>query len=342
MDAKKIVVFLIVLSLSSTRVALAQYYIDVSEYNRWLCNNVKGAEQACYAQPCQGNFQTREACEAALAQAKARLSYDARFQRMVYCKQIGDYSETKPSRPYLQERSNQVEQEVEEIRQEAFKQEDLRRNYIKEFQKENIRNEILELSTQIKITPPPMSQSDKERYKKALKDAWCIAYNSVQSAKLALSGNISVSGELETDLERLRSQAGEGFDKLSKCPHGIEPQFKIPEIKMAIEKDEQYKLLTDIQSTIQKLLPEIEKNIFKKKELKAKKEKIQEDLRTVEEQINQTKDKQTKEKLTKQKDDLLAQALATEKEAEEQEKISKELEMKVKNAEEKLNQFIIK
>ncbi len=389
MSKKKKIIFTLFLSVFLPNISLAQWCVYVYDYNQWLCNNVKGAGQACYAQPCQGNFQTREACESALAQAKARVSYDTRFQRMVYCKQIGGYAPQTPPQTYtpsipdpetrvrveVEKAIRSIESQIGKRLTDSEKQklwddlgeyllrhidmnvdqitiDTITNGYVQGFvgrhylanmereEKSKMDREISFLRQEIKITPPPMSPSDKEKYQKVLKDAWCIAYHSIQAAKLALSGNISVSKELETDLERLRSQAGMGFDKPSSCPPGIELQFKIPEVKMAIEKDEQYKLLTEVHSEIQKLLPEIEKNVIKKKELKAKKEKIEENLKQIENRLNQTKDQQTKSKLEKEKDDLLAQAREIYKEAEEQERKSKELEMKVKNAETKISQFV--
>jgi hypothetical protein len=101
-------------------ITMAQYCIDQSNYTQWLCNNVKGAQQACSAPRFVGNFPNLSACETA---RKDTLPNDFRWQSMTKCVECGpsipSFKQPHPARENLNQKNLEEERLTEKIRQEA-------------------------------------------------------------------------------------------------------------------------------------------------------------------------------------------------------------------------------
>lgn len=329
--------------------ALAQCYVDVSEYNRWLCNNVRGAERACYDSPRKGNFATYEQCEST---RKNALPYDFRWQRMTRCVCEGDSERTsKPKAPsYQQPTEDDINNpEIQKILNEKIietqkKAEEERKIYEKQLQEEKIkedlrfREEIKKIAKNIKTSPPPMTQAQKEQYRKALEQAYCVAYNSVKAAKLALEGKFEISKNLQTDIENLRTTAGYGFDtQVPSCPKDL--KFNIPEVRASIEKDPQYLLLTQITSKMQVLIPHIEETYKNIQALQEKKKEIDKKITEIKEEIKKTKSPKIKKELKKEEDDLTKEAKELLSQIQERSNKVENLEEEVKKAKMELEKY---
>lgn len=87
-----------------------QYCIDASEFNNWLCLNVKGAQSFCYANRFHGPFPDYNTCEWKRVSA---LPYDAHWQRMTKCVPCGAPS-TKPQGPSTPSPSTRDHLSIEE------------------------------------------------------------------------------------------------------------------------------------------------------------------------------------------------------------------------------------
>jgi hypothetical protein len=148
----------------------------------------------------------------------------------------------------------------------------------------------------MKISSPPIPQSKKEEYRKILKQANCIAYNSIQAAELALKGNFEISKNILTNLEIMTDKAKAGFDDKTSidCPGNIE--FNIPEPKMSIDQDSVYKSYQEITQLVSILIPEIQANNEASKIIQDKKQRLQKETEQLE---NELKDLQKKIKTTK-------------------------------------------
>jgi len=270
----------------------AYWEIDQSEFNSFLC---RFEPRACNAPPRVGRFATYQECENARRNA---LPDDVHWQNKTRC--VG-YDE--PSRSYTpSQQPNFQQQQEEKLRQQLMLQQQKaqqeKERYIKELEQkraEEIQRYKL-LSHQMKTSSPPISQSQKEDYKKALNQAYCIAYNSIQAAEMALKGNIGISGELLTDLEKITDKAKTGFDDKTSidCPENIE--FNIPEPKMSIDEDPVYKNYQEIIQSVSNLILEIQANNEESKIIQDKKQRFQKEMDRLK---NELKDLQKKIKTTK-------------------------------------------
>jgi len=276
----------------------AYWEIDQSEFNRFLC---RFEPRACNAPPRVGKFATYRECENA---RRSALPNDIHWQNKTRC--VG-YDE--PSSSYTPSQQPDFQQQQEEklrqqliLRQQKAQQE--KERYIKELEQkraEEIQRYKL-LSHQMKISSPPISQSQKEEYRKILKQANCIAYNSIQAAELALKGNFEISEKLLTDLEIMTDKAKAGFDDRTSisCHENIE--FNIPEPKMSIDEDPVYKSYQEITQSVSNLILEIQANNEeakiiqdKKQELQKKMEQLKNELKNLQEKIKITKNPKKKE-----------------------------------------------
>jgi hypothetical protein len=175
----------------------AYWEIDRSEFIRFLC---KYEPRACNAPSRWGRFATYQECENTRRNA---LPNDVRWQNKTRC--VG-YDE--PSRSYTpSQQPDFQQQQEEELRQQLILQQQEaqqeKERYIKELElklAEEIKRYKL-LSNNMKTSSPPIPQSKKEEYRKILKQANCIAYNSIQAAELALKGNFEISKNILTNLE---------------------------------------------------------------------------------------------------------------------------------------------
>ena len=322
----KILTLTISLFLSFDYVFAQQYCIYQRDFNQWLCNNVRGAQQACYAPDYVGNFPDYNSCENA---RKSALPYDVRWQRMSRCVPCGSSREPSSQQPQPEPRNSEQEKLVEEVRREAQKQQDAREQYVKSLLQEKeqknreFKEEVFKLSSQMKTSPPPMNSFQKEQYKKALEQAYCAAYTSIKAAEIALQGKFEISKNLITDLENIKATAGAGFDTeysgklLSSCPKDI--NFKIPDVRMSIEKDPQYVKYIEIAKNVQALIPKIEANFNELQTIQEKKEQAKKKIKEVEAKIEKVKKDKDKAKTQKDKEtdnDLLAKALALKQQAE--------------------------
>lgn len=318
--------------------ASAQCYIDASEYLNWLCNNVRGAEQACYDSPRKGNFADKQQCEDARTNA---LPYDSRWQRMTRCVCEGNSrgSYLSPTSPLQQ----QEEKLIDEVRKEAIKEEKERKLYLNKLmtekqQEEKFKNDIKQLSQNMRISSPPMTQAQKEQYRKALEQAYCVAYNSVKAAKLALEGKFEISKNLQTDIENLRDTAGTRFGtQASSCPKDL--KFNIPEARASIEKDPQYVLLTQIANKMQTIIPQIEETFKNIQALQEKKKEVDKKIIEIKEKIKKTKSPKLKKELKEEEDDLTKEAEQLLSQSQEQLTKAEELRKEVNKAETELGNF---
>jgi hypothetical protein len=302
----------------SPSLSFAYWQIDQSEFISFLCNTVK-EYKACNAPSRVGRFNTYSDCENARRNA---LPNDWHWQRKTRCVGYDD----EPSSTYTPpQQPNYQEQEEEKMRQQIILQQQKaqqeKEKYLRELEQKRIQEiqKFRSLSYQMKTSSPPISQSQKEEYKKALNQAYCIAYNSIKAVEMALKGNLEVSKNLLTDIENARRSAGESFDdKFSiSCPQNI--AFKIPEVRMSIESDSQYINFKNVAQSAQKLIPGIETYYKdfqtiqeKKKEITDKKKNLEERILNLKQEIKDTKSEKKKE----ESEDLLAKALALKQQAE--------------------------
>jgi hypothetical protein len=270
----------------------AYWEIDQSEFNSFLC---RFEPRACNAPPRVGRFATYQECENA---RRSALPNDVHWQNKTRC--VG-YDESSSSYTPSQQPNFQQQQE-EKLRQQLILQQQKaqqeKERYIKELEQkraEEIQRYKL-LSDQMKISFPPISQSQKEEYKKILKQANCIAYNSIQAAELALKGNFEISKNILTDLEKITDKAKTGFDDKTSidCPGNIE--FNIPEPKMSIDEDPVYKSYQEITQSVSNLILEIQANNEESKIIQDKKQRFQKEMDRLK---NELKDLQKKIKTTK-------------------------------------------
>jgi len=272
--------------------------IDQSEFNSFLC---RFEPRACNAPSRVGRFTTYQECENA---RRSALPNDVHWQNKTRC--VGYDEPSSSYTPY--QKPNFQQQQEEELRQQLILQQQKaqqeKERYIKELEQkraEEIQRYKL-LSHQMKTSSPPISQSQKEEYRKILKQANCIAYNSIQAAELALKGNSEISGKLLTDLEKITDKAKAGFDDRTSisCPEKLE--FNIPEPKMSVDYLSIYKNYQEITQSISILIPEIQANTEeskiiqdKKQELQKKMEQLKNELKNLQEKIKITKNPKKKE-----------------------------------------------
>jgi hypothetical protein len=271
----------------------AYWQIDQSEFNSFLC---RYEPRACSAPSRIGKFATYQECENARRKA---LPSDAHWQRKTRCVGYDD----EPSSTYTPpQQLNYQEQEEKKMRQQIILQQQKaqqeKEKYLRELEQKRIQEiqKFRSLSYQMKTSSPPISQSQKEEYKKALNQAYCIAYNSIKAVEMALKGNIGISGELLTDLEKITDKAKAGFDDKTSidCPGNIE--FNIPEPKMSIEQDSVYKSYQEITESASNLILEIQANNEESKIIQDKKQRLEKEMEQLK---NKLKDLQKKIKTTK-------------------------------------------
>jgi len=268
----------------------AYWEIDKSEFNSFLC---RYEPRACNAPSRVGRYATYQECENA---RRSALPNDIHWQNKTRCVGYDEPSTSSPGlTPYQVQQLEEFRQRVILQQQEAQREKE---RYIRELEQkraEEIRRYEL-LSHQMKSSSPPISQSQKEDYKKILKQATCMAYNSIQAAELALKGNFEISKNILTDLEKTREKEGEGFDNKTtiSCPEKLE--FNIPEPKMSIDEDPVYKNYQEIIQSVSNLILEIQANNEESKIIQDKKQRFQKEIDRLE---NELKDLQKKIKTTK-------------------------------------------
>jgi hypothetical protein len=270
----------------------AYWQIDQSEFNSFLC---RYEPRACNAPSRVGRFATFQECENT---RRSTLPNDVHWQNKTRC--VG-YDE--PSSSYTpSQQPNFQQQQEEELRQQLILQQQKaqqeKERYIKELEQkraEEVQRYKL-LSNNMKISSPPIPQSKKEEYRKILKQANCIAYNSIQAAELALKGNFEISKNILTNLEIMTDKAKAGFDDKTSidCPGNIE--FNIPEPKMSIDEDPVYKSYQEITQSVSNLILEIQANNEESKIIQDKKQRLQKEMDRLK---NELKDLQKKIKTTK-------------------------------------------
>jgi hypothetical protein len=273
----------------------AYWEIDQSEFNRFLC---RYEPRACNAPSRTGRFATYQECENT---RRSTLPNDVHWQNKTRC--VG-YDE--PSRSYTpsqqpnfqQQQEEELRQQRERLKLEQQKAQQEKERYIKELEQkraEEIQRYKL-LSNQMKTSSPPIQQSKKEEYRKILKQANCIAYNTIQAAELALKGNFEISEKILTDIEKITDKAKTGFDDRASidCPGNIE--FNIPEPKMSMDQDPIYNSYQEITQSVSNLILEIQANNEESKIIQDKKQRLQKEI---DELKNELKDLQKKIKTTK-------------------------------------------
>ena len=352
-----------------------QYCIYQRDYNQWLCNNIRGAERACYAPDYNGNFPDFSSCESA---RKNALPYDTYWQSMTKCVPCGTPSHRSSPEPSYRTSPRASSYRKLKAMAESYRMELLqkfgeeaakefnycispfcsadplscidlcfnslydsyeKKAYLKVMEQEKIqkksefRKMVSELSRQLKTSPPPMNSIEKEHYKKALKQAYCIAYTSIKAAEMALKGNFEISNQLLTNIENARITAGAVFDTsgqpLSSCP---DINFEIPDVRMSIEKDPRYMRYMEITKNIQALIPKIEENSKELQMVQEKKIQAEKDIKETEAKIEELKKDKVKVKTQKEREEynaLLAKALALKEQAEKeyQDALQKEQEL---------------
>jgi len=270
----------------------AYWEIDQSEFNSFLC---RYEPRACNAPSRVGRFATFQECENT---RRSTLPNDVHWQNKTRC--VG-YDEQSSSYTPSQQPNFQQQQE-EELRQQLILQQQKaqqeKERYIKELEQkraEEVQRYKL-LSNNMKISSPPIPQSKKEEYRKILKQANCIAYNSIQAAELALKGKFEISKNILTNLEIMTDKAKAGFDDKTSidCPGNIE--FNIPEPKMSIDQDSVYKSYQEITQSVSNLILEIQANNEESKIIQDKKQRFQKEMDRLK---NELKDLQKKIKTTK-------------------------------------------
>jgi hypothetical protein len=275
----------------------AYWEIDQSEFNNWLCQSSrKHYSQFCNAPARVGKFATYQQCE----NARRKVS-DAAWLKRTRC--VG-YDE--PSRSYTpsqqpnfeQQQEEELRQQRERLKLEQQKAQQEKERYIKELEQkraEEVQRYKL-LSNNMRISSPPIPQSQKKEYKKILKQANCIAYNSIQAVELVLKGNFEISKNILTNLEILAEKTKAGIDDRTSinCPGNIE--FNIPEPKMSVDQDSVYKSYQEITQSVSNLFLEIQANNEEAKIIQDKKQRLQKEMEQLK---NELKDLQKKIKTTK-------------------------------------------
>ena len=246
------------------------YYIDYSEYNRWLCNNVRGAEKACWDPGKGGDFPSFSACESARRNA---LPYDARWQRMSRCVPYGSTGEgrTQP-KPYEDSMRKEQERRLFETRMKEFEEAQRQREALRKLEEERMREQIYKekdnagaIYFAMLDERPPVYSANPERYNRALQQAYCLATQSIKAAEMALNGNFDLSKNLMTDIESARNASEKGFDspieKINDYKEKIKKVgVKQDDLKKEEENDQHMKeVMKELQETVQ----ETEKQLLK-------------------------------------------------------------------------------
>lgn len=321
-----------------------EYCIDQSRYMRWLCNNVPGAREACYAPPKIGKFLSREGCEKARLRA---LPNDFRWQQMTECVPCGPSIKSPSTPPHELKGEDKAQEEIEKVKRDIIEAEASRNRYLKILEEEKqeksheFKGGLEELSGKIKISSPPMTSLERERYKKALEEAYCMAFISVQAAREALNGKVDVSKNLISDLERTRASAEKGIDdRISGlCPKEI--KLKIPEVNVSIEKDSQYRLFREITTTVTtSLIPRIEMNYEKIRELGEKKKGVEKRMLRIKEEVKKARNEIERKELLAEEEDLEKKMSELLEEVKTQEKQAEELRKEIESMESKLTPFL--
>ncbi len=275
----------------------AYWEIDQSEFNNWLCQSSrKHYYQFCNAPSRVGRFATYQECED-VRRKHSEISWLRRTRCVGYDEPSRSF--TPPQQPnFQQQQEEELRQQRERLKLEQQKAQQEKERYTKKLEQkraEEIQRYKL-LSNNMKISSPPMPQSQKEEHNKILKQVNCIAYNSIQAAELALKGNFEISKNILTNLEIMTDKAKTGFnDKTSiDCPGNIE--FNIPEPKMSIDQDSVYKSYQEITQSVSNLILEIQANNEESKIIQNKKQRLQKEMEQLK---NQLKDLQKKIKTTK-------------------------------------------
>jgi len=273
----------------------AYWEIDQSEFNRFLC---KYEPRACNAPSRIGRYATFQECEIA---RRSALPNDVHWQNKTRCvgydEPSGSYTPSQQPN-FQQQQEEELRQQRERLKLEQQKAQQEKERYIKELQlkrAEEIQRYKL-LSNNMKTSSPPIPQSQREEHRKILKQANCIAYNSIQAAELALKGNFEISKNILTNLEIMTDKAKAGFDDKTSidCPGNIE--FNIPEPKMSIDQDSVYKSYQEITQSVSNLILEIQANNEESKIIQDKKQRLQKEMEQLK---NELKDLQKKIKTTK-------------------------------------------
>lgn len=263
---------------------------------------------------------------------------------MTECVPCGPPAKSSNATPYELKGKEKLQEEMEKIKRDFTEVEADRSRHLKVLEEEKRekdqewKEKIEESSRKIKISSPPMTSIEKERYRKALEQAYCMAHVSIQAARETLKGNLEVSKNLILNLELVKASGGSGFDDRfgSLCPKEI--HLKIPEARVSIEKDPQYKLFREVTVTVmESLIPKIEINYEKirkmdekKKEIEKKMLRIEEDLRKVGDESKRKQLLRDEEVLKKEMSELLEEVKEQEKHAEELRKEIESIELKLK------------
>ncbi len=280
-----------------------QYCIYQRDYNQWLCNNVRGAQQACYAPDYAGKFSDFNSCENT---RRSALPYDFRWQSYTRCVPCGA-SESLPQRPQYQQ-PDLEEDKWQKFREELEEAAKVAKQYAQSLQQkkeQEFKSMVSELRSQMKIS-----------YKKALEQAYCVAYTSLQAAAMAIQGEFEISKNLLTNIENMRASAGQLFDGnniLTSCP---KPDFHIPDVKMFVEKDPRYVQYNKITETVRALIPKIEANFKELQKVQEKIKEAEEKKKEAETKIKEINEGRVKTKEDKEAGSLLAEALAAKQQAE--------------------------
>ena len=273
----------------------AYWEIDRSEFIRFLC---RYDPRACNAPSRIGRYATFQECEIA---RRSALPNDIHWQNKTRCVGYDEPSRTyTPSQQpnFQQQQEEELRQQRERLKLEQQKAQQEKERYIKELEQkraEEVQRYKL-LSNNMKISSPPIPQSQREEYRKILKQANCIAYKSIQAAELELKGNFKLSKNILTDLEIMADKAKVGFDDKTSidCPGNI--KFNIPEPKMSIDEDPVYKSYQEITQSVSNLILEIQANNEESKIIQDKKQRFQKEMDRLK---NELKDLQKKIKTTK-------------------------------------------
>jgi len=299
----------------------AQWCIDQSRYNEWLCNHVPGAKSACSAPKTIGNFPNEESCNRA---RKNALPNDFRWQEYTRCIPCGNTS-TPDENYYLPSQSQQNEEEklIETIRAQASKIEEERRQYVLSLknQKEKDQKEIgetaSELLNQMKESTAPPSRMQLQL---ALEQAFCAAYYSVESAKKVSLKKIS--GDLDAEAESMRNEASIGFDKegapCPPLPFSV-PEVNDPSFEKFSEAITQFNLIENESKAVLQKITEQKENL---KKITRKQEDLEKKVKNLNSEEIPVQQHETEKDIAKQLEELT-------REAEEQKKVTELLEKEV-------------
>jgi len=272
----------------------AYWEIDQSEFNSFLC---RYEPRACNAPSRIGRYATFQECEIA---RRSALPNDIHWQNKTRCVGYDEPSRsyTPSQQPNFQQQQEELRQQRERLKLEQQKAQQEKERYIKELEQkraEEVQRYKL-LSNNMKISSPPIAQSQREEYRKILKQANCIAYNSIKAVELALKGNFEISKNILTNLEILAEKTKAGIDDRTSinCPGNIE--FNIPEPKMSVDQDSVYKSYQEITQSVSNLFLEIQANNEEAKIIQDKKQRLQKEMEQLK---NELKDLQKKIKTTK-------------------------------------------